>query len=220
MKSLPSPFLLLVMILGSMYLLTGCESTPKGGEGGQPASTTATPAQSKPPTLYSGLQAFSCVNGLAQRWSSDVIPVRLESQANSEANGQDGKATVWKAGFISPSRRKIKYFFCSGSRLKDAPPYGPSAGTEEAYGPDVPALGFQPLFLKTDSDKAYAVSKEHGGARLIKKNPNQVVTYFVLWNPKQRALYWYVMYGKDQESAAGTGIVNALTGAYVGAAGR
>jgi hypothetical protein len=64
------------------------------------------------------------------------------------------------------------------------------------------------------------VSKEHGGASLIKKNPNQVVTYFVLWNPKQRALYWYVMYGKDQESAAGTGIVNALTGAYVGAAGR
>jgi hypothetical protein len=25
-----------------------------------------------------------------------------------------------------------------------------------------------------------------------------------------------VMYGKDKESAAGTGIVNALTGAYVG----
>ena len=219
MKSLPSPFLLLVMILGSMYLLTGCESTPKAGEA-QLAGTGATPNQSKPPALYSGLQAFSCVNGLAQRWASDVIPVRLESQANSEANGQDGKATVWKAGFISPSRGKIKYFFCSGSRLKDAPPYGPSAGTEEAYGPDVASLGFQPLFLKTDSDKAYAVAKEHGGASLVKKKPNQVVTYFVLWNSKQRALYWYVMYGKDQESAAGTGIVNALTGAYVGAAGR
>ena len=218
MKSLPNSLLLLIVILGSIYFSTGCDSAPKAGEGAQAGGATSNP--SKPPTLYSGLQAFSCVNGLAQRWSSDVIPVRLESQANSEANGQDGKATVWKAGFISPSRRKIKYFFCSGSRLKDAPPYGPSAGTEEAYGPDVPALGFQPLFLKTDSDKAYAVSKEHGGASLIKKNPNQVVTYFVLWNPKQRALYWYVMYGKDQESAAGTGIVNALTGAYVGAAGR
>jgi hypothetical protein len=205
------------MILALMHLLTGCESTPKPGEGGQPASTAATPTQSKPPALYTGLQAFNCVNGLAQRWSSDVIPVRLESQVNSEANGQDGKATVWKAGFISPSRGKLKYFFCSGSRLKDSPPYGPSADTEQAYGPDVPSLGFQPLFLKTDSDKAYAVAQEHGGASLIKKDPNQVVTYFVLWNPKQRALYWYVMYGKDKESAAGAGIVNALTGAYVGA---
>jgi hypothetical protein len=208
------------IILASIYLLTGCESTPNSGEGGQPASTAATPAQSKPPALYTGLQAFSCVHGLAQKWASDVIPVRLESQVNSEANGQDGKATVWKAGFISPSRGKIKYFFCSGSRLKDAPPYGPSADTEEPYGPDVPALGFQPLFLKTDSDSAYTVANAHGGANLIKKNPTQVVTYFVLWNPKQRALYWYVMYGKDKESAAGTGIVNALTGAYVGAAGK
>ena len=218
MKSLPNSLLLLIVILGSMYISTGCDSAPKAGEGAQAAG--ATPNPSKPPALYSGLQAFSCVSGLAQRWASDVIPVRLESQANSEANGQDGKATVWKAGFISPSRRKIKYFYCSGSRLKDAPPYGPSAGTEEAYGPDVASLGFQPLFLKTDSAKAYAVAQEHGGASLIKKNPNQVVTYFVLWNSKQRALYWYVMYGKDQESAAGTGIVNALTGTYAGTAGR
>ncbi len=194
----------------------GCDSAPESGAG----STAATSAPSKPPGLYTGLQAFSCVNGLAQRWASDVIPVRLESQVNSEANGQDGKASVWKAGFISPSRRKIKYFYCSGSRLKDSPPYGPSAGTEEAYGPDVASLGFQPLFLKTDSAQAYIVAQEHGGASLIKKNPKQEVTYFVLWNPKQRALYWYVMYGKDQESASGTGIVNALTGAYAGTAGK
>jgi hypothetical protein len=197
-----------------MYLLTGCDSAPESGSG------TATPAPTKPPGLYTGLQAFSCVNGLAQRWASDVIPVRLESQVNSEANGQDGKSTVWKAGFISPSHRKIKYFYCSGSRLKESPPYGASAGTEEAYGPDVAGLGFQPLFLKTDSAQAYAVAQEHGGASLLKKNPKQEVTYFVLWNPKQRNLYWYVMYGKDQESAAGTGIVNALTGTYAGTAGK
>jgi len=196
-----------------MYLLTGCESAPESGAG-----AAATSTRSKPPGLYTGLQAFSCVNGLAQRWASDVIPVRLESQANSEASGQGGKASVWKAGFISPSQRKIKYFFCSGSRLKDSPPYGASAGTEEAYGSDVASLGFQPLFLKTDSAQAYTVAQDHGGASLMKKNPNQEVTYFVLWNSKQRALYWYVMYGKDQESAAGTGIVNALTGTYVGTA--
>ena len=206
---------MLAVLLASLYILTACESAPESGAGS--AAATSTP---KPPSLYTGLQAFSCVNGLAQRWSSDVIPVRLESQVNSEANGQDGKSTVWKAGFISPSQRKIKYFYCSGSRLKDSPVYGPSAGTEEAYGPDVAALGFQPLFLKTDSAKAYSVAQEHGGASLIKKNPKQEVTYFVLWNPKQRNLYWYVMYGKDQESAAGTGIVNALTGAYAGTAGK
>jgi hypothetical protein len=215
MKPLSIP--LLVVVLVSVYLLTACESAPKAGESGQPASTATSPTQVKPPQPYTGLQAFSCVSALAQKWSPDVIPVRLESQVNSEANGQDGKSTVWKAGFISPSHGRIKYFYCSGSRLKDSPSYGPSAGSEEPYGSDVPSLGFQPLFLKTDSDKAYAVALAHGGASLIKKNPDQPVTYFVLWNTKQRALYWYVMYGKDKESSAGTGIVNALTGAFVGA---
>jgi hypothetical protein len=214
MKKLPIPVVALILVV--MNLLTGCES-PKPASGGQPAGAASAPTQPKPPSLYTGLQAFGCVNGLAQKWASDVIPVRLESQVNSEANGQNGKATVWTAGFISPSRGMFKLFTCSGSRLPDAPPYGPSAGTEQAYGPDVPALGFQPLFLKIDSDQAYTVAQEHGGANLTKKNPDQPVTYFVLWNSKQHALHWYVMYGKDKASSVGTGVVNALTGAYVGA---
>jgi hypothetical protein len=208
---------ILSAVLAGVSLFVGCSSAPQPGGGQQAASPASAPTQPKPPALYTGKQAFGCVNGLAQRWASDVIPVRLESQINSEANGQDGKATVWKAAFISPSRKVIKYFTCSGSRLPDAPPYGPSTDNEEPYGPDVPALGFQPLFLKIDSDQAYTVAQEHGGAALIKKNPGQVVKYFVLWNPKQRALYWYVMFGKDKDSAVGTGMVNALTGAYAGA---
>lgn len=216
MKTLPIPVLVLALV--SALLLTGCESKP--AEGAPSATTPATQPQSKPPSLYTGRQAFSCVNALAQKWSSDAIPVRLESQVNSEANGRDGKASVWKASFISPTHGKIKYFYCSGSRLKESPAYGPSAGSEEPYGSDVPSLGFQPLFLKTDTDNAYAVSQQHGGAGLIKKNPDQAITYIALWNAKQRALYWYVMYGTDKDSAAGTAMVNALTGAYVGASAR
>jgi len=200
------------LILVSVCMLTGCSSGPAPTTASQPATP-----QPKPPSLYTGLQAFGCVQGLAQKWATDTIPVRLESEINSESNGQGGKATIWRAAFISPSRRMMRYFTCSGSRLKDAPPYGPSADVEQPYSPDVPALGFQPLFLKVDSDKAFDVAQEHGGVALLKKNPDQVVKYFVLWNPKQRVLQWYVMYGKDKESAAGTGVVNALTGAYVGA---
>jgi hypothetical protein len=215
MKQIPFPMLALILV--GMNLLTGCSSTSKPAGGEQPAGAAATHTQSTP-TLYTGLKAFGCTQGLAQRWATDATPVRLESVINSETNGQNGKATVWKASFISPSRGLIKNFNCSGSRLRDAPPYGPSADVEQPYSPDVPAMAFQPLFLKVDSDKAYEIAQEHGGTALIKKNPDQIVKYFVLWNPKQRALYWYVMYGKDKESAVGTGLVNALTGAYAGAA--
>ena len=203
-----------VLILFSIVLLTGCSSGPAPSPATQPAQSQP---QSKPPSLYTGLQAFGCVQGLAQKWAPDTIPVRLESEINSESNGQGGKATVWRAAFISPSRRTVRYFTCSGSRLKDAPPYGPSADVETPYSPDVPAMGFQPLFLKIDSDKAFEVAQANGGAALLKKKPEQVVKYFVLWNPKKRVLQWYIMYGLDKESAADTGVVNALTGAFIGA---
>lgn len=210
MKFVFAAFLILLVTISFM----GCSSKPAEQS---PAPAAAAPQQPKPPSLYSGIQAFGCVQGLALRWATDSIPVRLESVLNSESNGQGGKASVWTAAFISPSRRTMKYFTCSGSRLKDAPPYGPSAENETPYAPDVPAMAFQPLFLKIDSDKAFDVAQQHGGDALVKKNPNQVVKYFVLWNPKQRALYWYVMYGESKEKAAGTGVVNALTGAYLGA---
>ena len=204
-------FLLPVFVVSVfVILLTGCSSSPV-------PTATIQPTQPKPPSLYTGLQAFGCVQGLAQKWASDTMPVRLESQINSESTGQGGKASVWRAAFISPSRRTMRYFTCSGSRLKDAPPYGPSSDAEQPYSPDVPGMAFQPLFLKVDSDKAYEIAQDHGGAALMKKNADQPVKYFVLWNPKQRVLQWYVMYGKDKESSAGTGVVNALTGVYVGA---
>ena len=211
---MPRAFLGFAPVLILISVLTGCSSGPTAPP---TEATQATQPQTKPASLYSGLQAFGCVQGLALKWASDNMPVRLESEINSESNGQGGKATVWRAAFISPSRRMVRYFTCSGSRLKDAPPYGPSADVEQAYSPDVPALAFQPLFLKVDSDKAYEVARQHGGDALIKKNADQPAKYFVLWNPKQRVLQWYVMYGKDKESSTGTGIVNALTGTYIGA---
>jgi len=205
--------LLVVLVLAGMCLLTGCESSSNQAEQSSAASAPAP----KPPSLYSGLQAFNTAKALALKWAPDAIPVKLESQVNSESNGQGGKATVWRAGFISPSQRTLKFFLCSGSRLHGAPPYGTSVDTEEPYGGDVASYGFQDIFLKVDSDKAYEVAQEHGGADLIKKNPDQPVTYFVVWNPKQKALFWYVMYGKDKASSVGVGMVNALTGTFAGA---
>jgi len=205
------------ILLAGTSLLTSCGSTGSKPTSGELAGPAAPTAQKKEPALYTGQRALSCMSSLTAKWAPDAAPVRLESVVNSEASGQDGKATVWKAGFISPSRGKIRFFTCSGSRLPDASPSGASADIEQGYGADVAALAFHTFLLKTDSDKAFEIAQAHGGADLLKKDPNQAVSYVLLWNPKQRALFWYVAYGKDKASTVGTGIVNAMTGAYVGA---
>jgi len=75
-----------VILLASMYLLTGCESAPESGAG-----AAATSTRSKPPGLYTGLQAFSCVNGLAQRWG-----LRRNPGATGIASQQRGQWTRWQ----------------------------------------------------------------------------------------------------------------------------
>ncbi|HKB99431.1 MAG TPA: hypothetical protein VKD23_11650, partial [Terriglobales bacterium] len=84
--------------------------------------TLAAPTQSKEPVLYTGQEAFNRMMGLALRWSRDAQPARLESVPTSETTGQNGKSTVWRGFFASPSRRSTKTIVCSGSHRPDAPP--------------------------------------------------------------------------------------------------
>jgi hypothetical protein len=189
--------------------LTGC-GTPT-----QPSQPAAAPtAQKKEPVLYTGKQCLSSMQSLALRWQPDALPFHLESDLTTETTGQEGKSTMWRAFFASRNRGTMETFICSGSRLP-ANPYGITSTTESAYAPNVPALMFESSYLQTDSDKAYATTLQHGGSDLLKKDPQQPVIYLLEWEPKQKALFWYVIYGKNQAERKGIGVINAATGAFV-----
>src|SRR5229473_6956321 len=177
----------------SIALLTaGCNSTqnnPNESTPEKPAS--AAPAQSKEPVLYTGQEAFNRMMGLALKWSTDAQPARLESVLTTETTGQDGKATVWRGFFASPSRRSVTTIVCSGSRRPDAPPFGVSTeGSGGAYNADAANLAFLPLLVKTDTDKAFAITREHGGEAILKKNAQQPITYVLLKDRKQNVPVW------------------------------
>lgn len=156
--------------------------------------------------------------GLALKWSPDAQPARLESVFTMEANGLDGKSTIWRGYFASPIRRSTKTILCSGSRQPDAPPFGVSAeGNEGAYNAEAANLAFLPLLLKTDTDKAFAIAQQHGGEVILKKNAQQPITYVLLKDRRQNALVWYVIYGASEKDRKGIGVINATTGAFVSA---
>jgi hypothetical protein len=200
-------------VIGVAILTAACSSTEN-------KSTTETPApkpQIKQPAPYTGQQALNQMAGLAWKWSPDAQPARLESVLTPETNGQDGKSTVWRGYFASPSHRATKTFVCSGSRQKDAPPFGVSTeGAEGPYNANAATLAFLPLLLKTDTDKAFAIAQEHGGDALVKKDPQQPITYVLLKDKKQN-LVWYVIYGTSEKDRKGIGVINATTGAFISA---
>ncbi len=203
-------------------MMIACSSTTTS-----PAENTrkqTAPAAKKEPVLYTGKSCLSQMAGMAGRWQPDAVPFHMESGLNAESNGHDGKSTIWRGMFASPSRRTYKVFTCSGSRLRDEAATGVTSTAETPYGPTVPSLMFQSFFLTTDSDKAYALAQQNGGAKLLEKDPQQPVTYTLDWNAKQKQLLWVVIYGtalnetKGINEAKGIGVIDASTGKFLRAA--
>ena len=204
-------------VISVAILTVGCSSTenkPKENTPEKPA--TAAPPQSKEPNLYTGQEAFNRMMGLALKWSPDAEPARVESVLTTETTGQDGKATIWRGYFVSPSRRATKTIVCSGSRRPDAPPFGVSPeGAEGAYNAQSAGLIFSQYLLKTDTDKAFAIAQQHGGEAIVKKDAQQPITYVLLKDKQQNVPVWYVIYGTSEKDKKGIGVINATTGAFV-----
>jgi hypothetical protein len=199
-------------VISVALLAAGCDSTQN------PNGSTAKKPQSKEPVLYTGQEALNRMLGLALKWSRDAQPARLESVPTADTTGQNGKSTVWRGFFASPSRRSTKTIVCSGSHRPDAPPLGVSAeGSEGAYNADAANLAFLPLLLKTDTDKAFEIAQLHGGENILKKNAQQPVIYVLLKDRKQNVPVWYVIYGTSETDRKGIGVINATTGAFVSA---
>lgn len=203
-----------VTVISFAILTAGCSSNEsKPAETAKPAAPEV-----KQPEPYTGEQAFNRMMGLALKWAPDAQPARLESVLTPETTGQDGKSTVWRGYFASPSRRATKTIVCSGSRRPDAPPFGVSTeGNDLAYNSETANLAFLPLLVTTDTDKAFEIAQQHGGEAIVKKDAQQPITYVLLKDKKQNVPVWYVIYGANEKDRKGIGVINATTGAFVSA---
>ena len=200
------------VILLSTMMVVGCG--PSSTTSSTPEKAPA-PAPKKDPVLYTGKSCLSQMAGLAGRWQQDALPFHMESSLNAESSGHDGKSTVWHALFASASRRTYKAFACSGSLLREEPARGVTSAAETPYAPNVPQLMFQTFLLHTDSDEAFKLAQEKGGAKLLEKDPQQPVLYLLDWDGKNKQLLWVVVYGNSSKGAKGKAVVDAGTGKFL-----
>jgi len=201
-------------ILLSGVIVIACSSAPTSPST-TPSPTPSPAAEKKEPVLYTGKNCLSQMANAAARWQPDAMPVHMESNLNAESTGHDGKSTVWRAMFASATRGANRTFTCSGSRLKEEAPIGVTVSSELASSPDMNRSMFQPMLLIVDSDKAFAVAQENGGANLFKKDPQQPVIYSLDWDGKRKELVWGIMYGSSRSDSKGVGVVDATTGKFL-----
>lgn len=200
----------LAMLLLMTLMVAACSSSTPA-----PSSTQPTVAAKKEPALYTGKACLSQMASAAARWQADALPLHMESHVNAESNGQEGKATIWRAMFASAGRGTSRAFTCSGSRLKEEPSIGVSATTEIGSAPGIASSMFQPFLLTVDSDRAFAIAKEHGGDALLKKDPQQPVFYTLDWDSKRKELVWGVVFGTSPSDSKGVGVIDASNGKFL-----
>jgi hypothetical protein len=177
----------LLLLLWALTLLAGCnESKPVQTEKPKPKETE----------LLTGRFAFYKMYPAARNWAHDVQGYSLESQANSDSSGKDGKASVWRAGFASPAGHGEKPYSWSGTDAQDAPSRGVNFGSEDNYSPSNSTTQvFDIAFFKVDSDAAYEVSQKHGGDKILAAAADTPITYRLDWNRSTTKLVWHVTYG-------------------------
>jgi hypothetical protein len=186
---------ILVAILAAA--MAGCSSAPT-------TPTTAEKPQPKAPETITGSGAFYKCYIAARGWAPDAQPFRVESAASKSG---DGKAGEWRSGFASPSRRTTQSYTWSNADV--------THNVEDTYSPTNSSTQiFNVQFLKTDTDKAFAVAQQHGGDKVLEKNPDTPLLYILEWNHQTNELLWHVIYGSDRETAQLRVAVNASTGEF------
>jgi hypothetical protein len=199
---------LAVLLLTLLTLLAGCS----------PDSTK--PAETKPevkgPDLITGRSGFQKVYIAARGWQQDAKPYRLESTITGDSNGHDGKAAMWRGSFASPAQHSEKPWTWSGSAADGAPERGVNPGIEDSYSASNSSTQvFDMAFLKIDSDQAFATAQQHGGDKILEKEPDTPITYVCDWNHNTNELVWHVMYGASRDNLKLKVAVNASTGEFI-----
>jgi len=188
------------ILAAGLTLMAGCTSEPAN-------PTPAEKPQPKPPEQITGSAAFYKCYISARGWAADAQPYRVQSEPTTDSKGRDGKAAEWRASFASPSLHTTRPYTWA---LGDV-----SHSVEDAYSPTNSSTQiFNVQFLKTDTDKAFALAEEHGGEKLLQKEPDTPVLYVLEWDRQTNELLWHVIYGPDRDTAKLRIAINASTGLF------
>jgi hypothetical protein len=187
--------------------LSACSQAPSTVE----AEAKKEPA--KTPEAITAQRAFYEMYKPARAWASDLLALSVISGEVPNIKNEDGKAGLWTAIFVSPSRKEARSFTFAvvdsgadirkGVNVSNALAWGGATRTSKPFSNSEFAV---------DSDAAYKAAFEKA-AGWLKKHPNQKATFRLGNASRFAAPVWYVMWGTNNNGYAA--LVNATTGAIV-----
>lgn len=202
--------LLTAGVMVATLALSACSEAPKTVA---KVETEAKKEPAKAPEAVTAQRAFYEMYKPARAWATDLLALSVTSGELPSIKNEDGKAGLWTAVFVSPSRKEARSFTYAAADSGADIRKGVSVSNALAWGGATPASKpFSNGEFAVDSDAAYKTAFEKA-AGWLKTHPNQKVTFRLGNASRFAAPVWYVMWGTTKNGYAA--LVNATTGAIV-----
>jgi hypothetical protein len=196
-------------LLAASLILAACTKGP---------SKTAAEGESEPqkpaapPAPIAARNAFFEMYKPARSWAPDLFPLTLTSGELPGIKNERGKAALWTAVFVSPSRREARTLTYAvaeaGGTLKGVTVGGPQPWS----GATPKSKPFQVTEFLIDSDEAYKIAMKTAGP-WVQKHPDKKLSMFLANASKYPGPLWYVLWGNTKSGYLVH--INATTGALV-----
>ena len=203
--------LLATVALTAAILLSACSSSPAPTA---PAEAEAKKEAPKAPEAVPAQVAYYEMYKPARTWAPDAIGLTLTSGEVPGIKNEDGKAGLWTAIFVSPSRKEARTFRYavvedkSADLLKGMNIGGPQVWT----GATPTSKVFANSEFLVNSDAAFKSASEKA-ASWLKTHPNVKYTMALGNTSRFPAPVWYIMWGTKSDGYAV--YVNATSGLVV-----
>jgi hypothetical protein len=190
------------------FVLSACSDAPK------PVAKVETEAKKEPakaPEAVTAQRAFYEMYKPARAWATDLLALSVVDGEVPNIKNEDGKAGLWTAIFVSPSRKEARSFTYAVAGSGPDIRKGVNVSNALAWGgATTMSKPFSNSEFAVDSDAAYKVAFEKAEGWL-KKHPNQKATFRLGNASRFAAPVWYIMWGTTKNGYAA--LVNATTGA-------
>jgi hypothetical protein len=199
--------LLTATAIVAALVLSACSEAPN-----TPAKveTEVKKEPAKAPEAVTAQQAFYDMYKPARTWATDLLALSVTSGEVPNIKNGDGKAGLWTAVFVSPSRMEARTFTYAVVDDGDIRK-GVNVGNVLSWGGATKtSKPFTSSEFAVDSDVAYktAFAKAEDW---LKKHPNMQPTFRLGNASRFAAPVWYIMWGTTKNGYAA--LVNATTGA-------
>ncbi|HKE25796.1 MAG TPA: hypothetical protein VKB88_25735 [Bryobacteraceae bacterium] len=187
-------------------LLTSCSQ--------QPSAPPEKKVEAKPEPV-TGQSALFKMYQVARAWAPDCQVLKLTSMRIADVPDQPGKAGVWEATFVSPSRSEARTYNWSAvdsveSNLHKGV-FQTNAQPFSAHGSSKP---FLIAAVKTDTDAALETAKAKA-VEYEKKNPGKPILFLLEQTSKFPDPAWRVVWGESVGTSNFSVYVDAMTGGYL-----